>query len=200
MFSFDCPLSWNETQLFWLKNPWVFPMTPRGLDLINELRAAERFAETATRTEEKRRRGGWKREVTGKTEGSLVCCMLLYVVVLWMGQLIFCIWMYTWMYNVDSLMFILPKYTARLINMFEIKRELHMIWDYRGKFFLNIPSMLIFLWAQGLSCRYIDQLRDKAFEGVLESCAQSLRKLSWESYWSPVLTTRQSMLDIRRYH
>ena len=66
---------------FWLKNPWVFPMTPRGLDLINELRAAERFAETATRTEEKRRRGGWNREVTGKTEGSLVvvcCCMLLF--------------------------------------------------------------------------------------------------------------------------
>ena len=99
-------------------------MTPRGLDLINELRAAERFAETATRTEEKRRRGGGSnREVTGKTEGSLVvvCCCLVNGAVDFFG---------IWMYNVDSLILILPKYAARfinIINMFEIKRELHMI-------------------------------------------------------------------------
>ena len=64
--------------------------------MINELRAAERFAETATRTEEKRP-GGKGQEVTangGKFRVVVVvCCCLVNGTVIF---LVFgCIWMYS---------------------------------------------------------------------------------------------------------
>ena len=147
--------------------PWQIAEHPncKGLDLINELRAAERFAETATRMEEKRQAAGTPgghREATGRSPAHV-----------WRLQMC-----HAYRPTTSHLTPFAPWRLLRLLSC---------IWtsEQRASRLQNVCNeippgrgMWVKLQIWVALDRYIDQLRDKAFEGVLESCAQMAQLLS----------------------